>query len=72
MTVEKCVTGSELKRAMDKAINAQVIAGRPNADPDKSAAHELRFNQAKEAAFNAEKVFTKHRNGCPVCRQRES
>jgi len=57
---------------MGKAINAQVIAGQPNTDPDKSAAHELRFNQAKEAAFKAEKVFTEHRNGCPVCLQRES
>jgi hypothetical protein len=72
MTVEKCVSGSELKRAMDRAINAQVMAGQPNRDPSKSAGHEQRLNQAKEAAFKAEKNFTEHRNACPVCRQREN
>jgi hypothetical protein len=70
MTVEKCTTGSELKRVMDQAIRDQVIAGQMNTDPNRSATeHEQRLNQAKEAAFESEKEFVEHRKCCAVCRR---
>jgi hypothetical protein len=68
MTVEECQTGSELKRSMQEAIDAQVKAGAPIMDPKQSPVeHQKRLDLAKEAAFKAESDFIKHRNTCPAC-----